>query len=96
MLIKHVKRELGKYDIKMVHFIPGRIRLQSTHWKTNVTLFEKVVKGLQTQLLVVSVQPTLVTGSLVIIYDASYITNIQELESWFLALDQVYTTEYMN
>ena len=95
MLLKHVERKLGKYDIKMVHFIPGRIRLQSPRWKTNVTLIEKVVKELQAQPLVFSVQSTPVTGSLVITYDASYLTNIQELDSWFRVLDQVYTTEYM-
>ena len=73
MLMKHVERKLGKYDIKMVHFIPGRIRLQSPRWKTNVTLIEKIVKELQVQPLVFSVQPTSVTGSLVITYDASYL-----------------------
>ena len=42
ILINCIKRRLEKYDIKMVHFIPGRIRLQSFQWKTNVALFEKV------------------------------------------------------
>ena len=95
MLMKHVERKLGKYDIKMVHFIPGRIRLQSPRWKTNGTLIERIVKKLQEQPLVFSVQPTSVTGSLVITYDATYLTNIQELDSWFQVLDQVYTTEYI-
>ena len=95
MVFKHVERKLGKYDIKLVHFIPGRIRLQSPQWKMNVTLIEKVVKELQVQPLVFSVQQTLVTGSLVITYDASHLTNIQELDSWFRVLDQVYRTEYM-
>ncbi|MCQ6276241.1 metal ABC transporter ATPase [Bacillus sp. V3B] len=93
--MKHVERKLGKYDIKMVHFIPGRIRLQSPRWKTNTDLIEKIVNELQLQPLVFSVQSTLVTGSLVITYDASYDTNIKELDSWFRVLDQVYTTEYM-
>ena len=95
MVFKHVERKLGKYDIQLVHFIPGRIRLQSPQWKTNVKLIEKVVKELQAQPFVFSVQQTLVTGSLVITYDTSYLTNIQELDSWFRVLDQVYRTEYM-
>ena len=95
ILFKHVERKLGKYDIKMVHFIPGRLRLQSLQWKTNVTLVEKLVKELQAQPFVFSVQPTPVTGSLVITYDAAYLTNIEELDSWFRVLDQVYRTEYM-
>ena len=92
MVFKHVERKLGKYDIKLVHFIPGRIRLQSPRWKTNVALSEKVVKELQAHPLVFSVQQTLVSGSLVITYDASYLTNIQELDSWFQVLDHVYRT----
>lgn len=95
VLFKHVERKLGKYDINIVHFIPGRLRLQSLQWKTNVTLIEKLVKELQAQPFVFSVQPTPVTGSLVITYDASYLTNIEELDSWFRVLDQVYRTQYM-
>ena len=95
MLMKQVERKLEKYDIKMMHFIPGRIRLQSRRWKTNGTLIERVVKKLQEQPLVFSVHPTSVTGSLVITYDATYLTNIQELDSWFQVLNQVYTTEYI-
>ena len=90
ILFNHVKRKLEKYDIKMVHFIPGRIRLQSLQWKTNRTLMEKLVKELQAQSMIFSVQPTFVTGSLVITYDTSYLTNLQELDSWFRVLDQVY------
>ena len=90
MLMKHVERKLGKYDIKMVHFIPGRIRLQSLHWRTNITLMEKFVKELQAQPMIFSVQPTFITGSLVITYDTSCITSIQELDSWFRVLDLIY------
>lgn len=61
----------------MVHFIPGRLRLQSPQWKTNVLLIEKLVKELQAQPFVFSVQPTPVTGSLVITYDAAYLTKIK-------------------
>ena len=95
VLYKYVERKLGKYDIHIVHFIPGRIRLQSPQWKTNINLLEKVVKELQAQPIVFSVHPTPVTGSLVITYDASYLTNIQELDSWFQVLDEVYRTAYM-
>ena len=90
-----MERKLGKYDINIVHFIPGRLRLQSLQWKTNATLVDKLVKELQAQSFVFFVQPTHVTGSLVITYDAAYLTNIEELDSWFGVLDQVYGTEYM-
>ena len=90
LLFNHIKQKLEKYDIKIIHFIPGRIRLQSLQWKTNKTLMEKLVKKLQAQSMIFSVQPTFITGSLVITYDTSYLTNLQELDSWFHVLDQVY------
>ena len=90
ILFNHIKQKLEKYDIKIIHFIPGRIRLQSLQWKMNITLMEKIVKELQAQSMIFSVQPTFITGSLVITYDTSYITNLQELDSWFRVLDQVY------
>ena len=95
VLYKYVERKLGKYDIQIVHFIPGRIRLQSPQWKTNISLLEKVVNELRTQPIVYPVHPTPVTGSLVITFDASYLTNLEKIDSWFQALNQVYRTEYM-
>ena len=90
ILFNRIKQRLEKYDIKIVHFIPGRIRLQSLHWRTNITLMEKFVKELQAQPMIFSVQPTFIIGSLVITYDTSCIISIQELDSWFHVLDQVY------
>ncbi len=90
MIAKHVERKLGKYNIQFVHFIPGRLRLQSAEWKANDTLIENIIKQLYAQPFVFSVQPTKETGSLLITYDASYITNIKELEVWFEILDAVY------
>ena len=90
VFLKHVERKLKRFDITLVHFIPGRIRLHSPHWKVNDALVEKLVKELQSQPFVFSVQPTTVTGSLVVTYDAAYLTNSQELDSWFRVLDEVY------
>jgi hypothetical protein len=95
MMMKLVERKLGKYNITLMHFIPGRIRLQSSEWKTNHALVTRIVELLQVQSFVFSVQSTKETGSLVITYDALYVTNIQELETWFGVLDEVYTTKYV-
>ncbi|MEX0415214.1 HMA2 domain-containing protein [Bacillus sp. C30] len=95
MITKHVERKLGKYDIKLVHFIPGRIRLQSAEWKANDILVENIVKQLQAEPFLFSVQSTKETGSLVITYDASYVTNMKELEAWFGILDEVYANGFV-
>jgi hypothetical protein len=90
ILFNRIKQRLEKYDIKIIHFIPGRIRLQSLQWRKNIPLMEKFVKELQAQSMIFSVQSTFITGSLVITYDTSYITSLQELDSWLRGLDQVY------
>lgn len=95
MFVKMIEKKLRQYDIRMLHFIPGRIRLQSPRWIKDFDLVGKIVSALQAQTLVFSVQPTAVTGSLVITYDANHVTNIQELESWFQMIDRVYTTDYV-
>ncbi|MGE7768317.1 HMA2 domain-containing protein [Peribacillus sp. NPDC096540] len=95
MPMKHVERKLGKYGIQLVHFIPGRIRLQSAEWKENDNLVDKITKKLQAQPFVFFIQSTKETGSLVITYDASYITNMKELEAWFGILDEVYVNGFV-
>ena len=90
-----MERKLGKYDIKLVHFIPGRIRLQSAEWKVNDILLENIIKQSQAQPFLFSVQSTKETGSLIITYDTSYVTNMKELESWFRILDEVYANRFV-
>lgn len=90
LFLSQIKRKLEKYHIDLIHFIPGRIRLQSNRWKTDSALLEKLVKKLQAKPMVVSVESTRLTGSLLIIYNPSYITSMRELDSWFQVLDQVY------
>lgn len=92
--LKNIEIKLKKYDIRLVHFIPGRIRLQSARWTHNVALAERILKELRNQPFVFSLQFTATTGSIVITYDAKHVTNNHELESWFQILNKVYTTEF--
>ncbi|MFJ7932181.1 HMA2 domain-containing protein [Peribacillus sp. NPDC096448] len=95
IMLKHVERKLGKYDIKLMHFIPGRIRLQSSTWKQNVLLINTIIAKLKEQILVYDVQFTQATGSLLITYDASHVSDMKELESWFYIVDEVYQKEFI-
>lgn len=94
MMMKHVEKNLGKYEIKLMHFIPGRIRLQSFIWKHNGLLINTIIAQLKEQILVYDVQFTKSTGSLLITYDASHVTDMRELESWFYIVDEVYHKEF--
>lgn len=90
---KFVESKLKKYDIKLLHFIPGRIRLQSPRWVNNSGFIEKIAAELKMQPMIYTVQPTIITGSLLITYDAQFAANAQEMESWFAILDRIYAAE---
>jgi len=90
---KQIKKKLDQYNIKLVHFIPGRIRLQSTNWKANTTLINQITEQLQSQPFIYSAQATQETGSLLITYNTGYLTTLDELEQWLQFLDRLYFGE---
>lgn len=94
-LTKNIEKKLKQYDIKLVHFVPGRVRLQSSRWINDVDLIERIIGELKSQPFVFSVQFTKITGSAVITYDANHVTDHNELQSWLQILNQVYTTEFL-
>ncbi|MGW9018723.1 HMA2 domain-containing protein [Priestia megaterium] len=94
ILMKHAERKLHKLQIDLVHFIPGRIRLRSTVWKENKRLVELIILNLKSQPLVYDAVFTPDTGSLLVTYKASYMTNNKELEDWFRLIEQLYQEEY--
>ncbi len=94
ILMKYVERKLHKLQIDLVHFIPGRIRLRSTVWKENKRLVELIISNLKSQVLVYDALFTPDTGSLLITYNASHMTNNKEIEEWFQLIEQIYQEEY--
>ncbi|WP_320519530.1 HMA2 domain-containing protein [Priestia megaterium] len=94
ILMKYVERKLHKLQINLVHFIPGRIRLRSTVWKENKRLVELIISNLKSQILVYDALFTPDTGSLLITYNASHMTNNKEIEEWFQLIEQIYQEEY--
>ncbi|MCM3769019.1 HMA2 domain-containing protein [Priestia aryabhattai] len=92
--MKYVERKLHKLQINLVHFIPGRIRLRSTVWKENKRLVELIISNLKSQVLVYDALFTPDTGSLLITYNASHMTNNKEIEEWFQLIEQIYQEEY--
>ncbi|MED3916241.1 HMA2 domain-containing protein [Priestia megaterium] len=94
ILMKHVERKLHKLQIDFVHFIPGRIRLRSTVWKENKKLVELIILNLKSQALVYDAVFTPDTGSLLVTYNSSHMTNNKEIEEWFQLIEQIYQEEY--
>ncbi|MEI2428136.1 HMA2 domain-containing protein, partial [Priestia megaterium] len=94
LLMKFAEKKLNKLQINLVHFIPGRMRLRSTIWKDNSNLVELIILNLKSQPLVYDAVFTPDTGSLLITYKASHITNNKEIEEWFHLIEQIYQKEY--
>ncbi|WP_210611010.1 HMA2 domain-containing protein [Priestia flexa] len=94
LLIKHAERKLNKLNINLVHFIPGRIRLQSAIWIQNKRLIDSITSRLKSEVLVYDAVFTSATGSLLITYNASYMTNTKKIEEWFLLIQKIYAEEY--
>jgi hypothetical protein len=94
IIMKHAERKLHTLQIELVHFIPGRIRLRSTVWKENKRLVELIISNLKSQVLVYDALFTPDTGSLLITYNASHMTNNKEIEEWFQLIEQIYQEEY--
>ncbi|MDR7242842.1 HMA2 domain-containing protein [Priestia megaterium] len=94
ILMKHAERKLHKLQIDLVHFIPGRIRLRSAVWKEHKKLVELIILNLKSQVLVYDAVFTPDTGSLLITYKASHMTNNKEIEEWFQLIEQIYQEEY--
>ncbi|MEI2438894.1 metal ABC transporter ATPase, partial [Priestia megaterium] len=94
LLMKFAEKKLNKLQIKLVHFIPGIMRVRSTIWKDNSNLVELIILNLKSQPLVYDAVFTPDTGSLLITYKASHITNNKEIEEWFHLIEQIYQKEY--
>ena len=94
LFLKHVRNKLFKYNINLVHFIKGRIRLQSDTWIVNKDLIHTIVKCMNREHFIYQVKFTRETGSLLITYDTAYLTTLDEMESWFSILDEVYKNHY--
>ncbi len=92
--LKYVQTKLSKYNIKLVHFLQGRIRLQSKLWMVKNELITSIIERMDAEHFVYQVKYTKETGSLLITYDSTYLTTLDELENWFSILDEVYKKEY--
>ncbi|MGE8205663.1 HMA2 domain-containing protein [Heyndrickxia sp. NPDC080065] len=91
---KEVERKLNKYNIALVHFIPGRIRLKSNEWKINESLITKITKQLEKEPFIFSIHFTKETGSLLVTYDSNFVEVSHGMEQWLQLLEQIYEHEY--
>ncbi|MRX73806.1 hypothetical protein GJU40_16815 [Bacillus lacus] len=94
LFLNQVRKKLSQYNINIVHFLQGRIRLQSHTWIVNKDLVLTLVDRMNQEHFIYQVKFTKETGSLLINYDTAYLTTGEEMENWFSILDDVYKQHY--
>jgi hypothetical protein len=81
MIATRIQKLLIKNQIKIVHYMPGRIRLKSPIWK-NQDVINSLVDELEKESKILSVVYTKETGSLLIQFDKSPVEDYSQIELW--------------
>jgi hypothetical protein len=86
---KRINTLLKKYQITILHYLPGRIRLGSPLWKKETNTLNYLIEELKKEKRIHSISYTKETGSLLVIYDASPIYDSKHIEKWFQIVEKV-------
>jgi hypothetical protein len=82
MVATRIQKILIKNQIKVVHFLPGRIRLKSPFWFNNTNKMMHLVEELEKEPKILSVTYTKETGSLLIQFDKTPLKDYSQIEQW--------------
>ena len=85
---RNIEKALLPYGIRVVHFIPGRLRVQLHGWGEREVHLTSLITELKKDKSVTSVQFTKETGTALIYYDHSSV-NEETLKRW-MSLFQKY------
>jgi hypothetical protein len=81
MIVTRIQKLLIKNQIKIVHYLPGRIRLKSPLWIHQASI-NRLVEELEKEPKILSVIYTKETGSLLIQFDKSPVNDYSLIELW--------------
>jgi hypothetical protein len=88
-IAKSIQKLLHKNQIKILHFIPGRIRLQSPLWINETKILKSLVEELEQEPRILSVIYTKEIGSLLVLYDNSPLDDYTQIEQWLKKADSI-------
>ncbi|WP_307330768.1 HMA2 domain-containing protein [Evansella vedderi] len=89
LYMNKIKNLLKQHQITVLHFIPGRVRLASPHWKDETYILRRIIEELRSEERIFSVVYTKETGSLLITYNKDPVHNEKQIESWFERLSNI-------
>ena len=80
--LKKIERKLNRFNIQIVHFIPGRIRLKSVLWMNDEALLELLKNRIKQEPIIRSVDYNPVSGSIVIEFRKEENITLSSINSW--------------
>jgi hypothetical protein len=82
MVATRIQKILIKNQIKVVHFLPGRIRLKSPFWLNKTKRMKHLIEELEKEPKIFSATYTKETGSLLIKFDKTPLEDYLQIEQW--------------
>jgi hypothetical protein len=90
IFLKRIERMLSRYQIKVMHFIPGRIRLSSPYWEGNSKIVQGLLPILEAEDRIRFVKHTPETGTILVEFDTSPDVNEKQIEIWIQTVQRVH------
>ncbi|MCP3033345.1 hypothetical protein LF817_18635 [Halobacillus sp. A1] len=92
IFMKRLEKMLATYQIKIMHFIPGRVRISSPYWEGNSKIVSQLVPLLELEPKILSVRHTSETGTILVEYDPSPEVDEKQIEQWFDIVQRVHNS----
>ncbi|MBN8211144.1 hypothetical protein JI666_20710 [Bacillus sp. NTK071] len=90
LIMRRLEKMLSNYQINVMHYIPGRIRISSPYWTGNSKIIETLMPILKMEDKILSVRHTPETGTLLVEYDATPDVQSAQIEAWFELVQKVH------
>ncbi|MBH0229759.1 HMA2 domain-containing protein [Halobacillus yeomjeoni] len=90
LFLKKLDKMLSNYHIKIMHYIPGRVRLSSPYWTGNSKIIDHLKPLLELERKILSVNHTKETGTLLVEYDPTPDVDEKQIEQWFDIVQRVH------
>jgi hypothetical protein len=82
IIATRIQKLLIKNQIKIVHYLPGRIRLKSPLWLNKKNIMNRLVDELEQEPRILFVTYTKETGSLLVVFEKTPLEDYSQIEQW--------------
>jgi hypothetical protein len=89
LIAKRIQKILVNNQIKIIHYLPGRIRLKSPLWLNKAKFMNYLVEELEKEPRIHSAKYTGETGSLLILFDITPLDDYSQIEQWLKKVESI-------